>query len=675
MYKKASFIDKGQLYNKLVYVYFCFFSMFVAERFSMNIFYGAALFFSLSALFRIYRFTVKTTYDSRLQKTFKAGLGVFFMLSTAYIIILYPFLFVYQNSVLAIIIIILMFAEASIENICLRRKAKQKMLAKRDIIKTILPIELFFIVIPSGLAYTAGFGLFKIVLIGTVIGMVFCFFRQLVFRDYAAEYPKAGSISKDAKQIRTVRLFDGMVITSGAALNIFAFMYILFIMFSRAGNFFLDYFVVFIGLALVLGALHFGTSKVIKSSLIQKIGKNAAFILGTATAIFSVYIFRESWFQSGFAISMQTILLFFGLTLQITATYGLKEDVFNVIKLYNKDIDKNALGKRTARLELWTAIISEAVILAVLLIIISNPLFYRMNVEEYIVYAPDIGSTVIIIPTIFLIISLVYSIKQPLTKKYEQKLKDYSDIKKAGKENVDMEKRLTNVLIKKYKKRIGVYIIRAFLKPIMYHTVVGKENVDALPGIFVFNHGEFYGPIAAVVFLPYHIRPWILNKMIDKEQITKHIYEGTFSKSRLLPKFLGKIIAKALSPIIVWALLSFEPIPVYRGTARDVIKTFSMSVECLSSGDSILLFPENPEEEYTEKISAFYKGFANLGKLYYKAKGKKVTFYPVHASRRKHILQIGEGVKYNPGNGRKERDRIILLLEQSMKKMQRIDDM
>lgn len=675
MYNSVSLIDKGRLFNKIVYVYFCFFAMYAVECFSMNLLYGGALFFSLSALFRIYGYRIKTAYDSRLQKGLKTSLVIFFLLTTAYIILVYPFLFFYPSSAFAITIIILPFIEREIENFLLRRLAKIKPLKKRDIVKTLLPVEIAFIVITSLIALRAGIGFFVIVLPGMIIGMGFSFFRQYIFRDYAIEYPKRDSLSKDAKQIRTARLFDGMVITSSAALNIFAFMYILFIMISRANNFFLDFFVVFAGLALAFAVVYFLSLKFIKSSLIQMIGKNAAFILGTATAIFSVYVFRESWFQGGFEISIQTILLLFGLTLQMTATYGLKEDVFLVFKLYDKHISESILNKRTARLELWTSIISEAVVLAVLLILISNPLFYNMNVEEYIVYAPNIGSSIIIIPTVFLIVSLIYSVKQPLTKKYEQKLKAYASIKRQGKENSDMEKRLTNVLIDKYKKRIGVHIIRAFLKPIMYHTVMGKNNVTDLPGVFVFNHGEFYGPIAAVVFLPYDIRPWILHKMIDKEHITKYIYDSTFSTIKVLPDFLSKIIARVLSPVIVWALNSFDPIPVYRGTARDIIKTFSLSIECLSAGDSILLFPENPEERYQEKISAFYRGFANLGKLYYKKKGERITFYPVHASKRKHVLRIGQGVKYNPENGKKERDRIVNALEQRMQLLQNMDDM
>ena len=221
-----------------------------------------------------------------------------------------------------------------------------------------------------------------------------------------------------------------------------------------------------------------------------------------------------------------------------------------------------------------------------------------------------------------------------------------------------------------------MHVIRTLLKPMMYHTVMGKEHVDTLPGIFVFNHREVYGPIAAVVFLPYDMRPWILDKMIDKAQIKAHMYEGTFSRIRWLPVFMRQAIAKILSPVVVWALSSFEPIPVYRGTARNVIKTFELSIECLQSGDSILLFPENPEERYTdsEKVNDFYRGFANLGRLYYKRTKECVTFYPVYASQRSRVLRIGESVRYNPANGREEEKRIVEVLLKRMRDLQALDE-
>ena len=68
----------------------------------------------------------------------------------------------------------------------------------------------------------------------------------------------------------------------------------------------------------------------------------------------------------------------------------------------------------------------------------------------------------------------------------------------------------------------------------------------------------------------------------------------------------------------MWALRSFDPIPVYRGAQMNVIRTFTLSIECLAAGDSILLFPENPTDMYEKKVSDFYEGFANLGRLYHK---------------------------------------------------------
>lgn len=664
--------DRKQLYNKVVYVYFCFFSMFTAQRFSMTITYGAALFFSLSALARVLGFSLRTASDPRWLRFFKTAIAAFFVLSTVYIIILYPLLFAYQQTAYAIGIIALPFFEREAENVLLRRKAKKRELKRADIAKAVLPLEIGVTAAAGLVSLFAGIGALTIVSAGMAVGMAFSFFRQFIYRDFEVEYPRDDGAS--ASRARSAKLYDGMVMTSETALNIFAFTYILFIMLSTPHDIFLDYFVVFGGLSLVFTSVYIATYRVVNAPLIQKIGKNAAFVLGTAVSIFAVYVFRDSWFKGALAISMQTVLLLTGLVLQMTATLGLKEDVLLVLKLANPNVDERALGQRRARLEVWTSLISEAIFLLVLLLIISNPLFYMMNINDYIEYAPYIGSSIVVIPTFFLFMSLIYSLKQPLTKKFGRRLKDYESITMQGKQNLDMEKRLENVLIKKYKKRIGVYIIRAFLKGIMFHTVTGREHVGNLPGVFVFNHGEVYGPIAAVVFLPYDIRPWILSNMIDKEEITKHIYDGTFAKITWLPTFVKKFIAKALSPIIVWALRSFDPIPVYRGAGRDVITTFTLSVECLNSGDSILLFPENPDEEYGERVNKFYSGFANLGRMYHRKTGKSVTFYPVYASKKNRILRIGEGIRYDPENREGERDRIVAALQRRMVELQRLDE-
>ncbi len=668
-------IDKERLFGKAIYLYFCFYSMAVAQRFEMNIIYGAALTISLSALARMLKFTVKTTYDLLWLKILKLALIVFFVLTSAYIFVLYPFLYRYPHTVYAIFIIILPLLMQESMMVLLRGLKQTGKLTDRARLFTYI----------SGAALCTGLTCALIGFSGVnawlmvpplMVGLALDYFRQRTYSTYASEYPKPDTMTQDFRQVASARLYDGMVITSGVALNAFMFTYVLYMMLMHKNSFSLDVFIIFTLMTLICGLAFLWTYKFVRKSLAKRIGKNAAFILGTGIAIFAVYVFRDSWYGGGLAISLQTLLLLFGLMLQMTAAMDLREDILMVVRLQNNKVNTAALNQRTQRQEHWTAVISEVIVLAVLSVLISDPLIYAMDFDQYIALAPQIGSSLVIIPAVFLFASLIYSLRQPLTKKYNRRLKAYVRSKEKGKDNPVMEKRLNSVLIKKYKKRIGVHVIRTLLKPMMYHTVTGKEHVDTLPGIFVFNHREVYGPIAAVVFLPYDMRPWILDKMIDKVQIKAHMYEGTFSRIRWLPVFMRQAIAKILSPVVVWALSSFEPIPVYRGTARNVIKTFELSIECLQSGDSILLFPENPEERYTdsEKVNDFYRGFANLGRLFYKRTKECVTFYPVYASQRSRVLRIGESVRYNPANGREEEKRIVEVLLKRMRDLQALDE-
>ena len=664
-------IDTKTLLAKVIYIYFCFFAMAAAERYGMSIAYGAATFISLSVLSRSVGFIKRNKQGMQPAKALVFALALFFLCCTVYIFVLYPFLYTNVQSIAALAIIILPFIERGAENALLRRKSGP--LSRRAIAATILPLEAGLVALTGLIVWISGRAAFEFI-IASALGMGLFLLRQTVYFDFAEN--DAGQIQQSTRQIRSVRLYDGMVITSGVALNMFAFAYVLYIVFSRRIVFFHSFFIVFIIVALIFGVMVVGIRRFLRATLIRQIGKNAVFALGTAIAIFAAYGLRGSWLLGGVAISMQAVLLLIGLTLQMAGAIGLSEDIVYVIKLGSKDFDKSMIDFRSRHLNQWTALISETVILIVLGIFISSPFFVEAGIDDYIELAPHIGGSIVIIPIVFLLLALVYAIKQPLTKKYTHRLKRYVRIKEAGQDNPEMEKRLKNVLYKRYKKRIGVYIIRAFLKPVMFHTIEGQNHVDALPGIFVFNHREVYGPVAAVVFLPYDMRPWVLSVMLDKKQIKQHMYEGTFSRKKWLPVFIRRLLPYILSPFVVWALSSLEPIPVFRGTARNVIKTFELSVACLMAGDSLLIFPENPQERYTqtEQISAFYRGFAHIGRLYHKRTQESITFYPVYASRHARMLRIGEGIVYDPANGRKEEHRIVDMLESRMRALRQLDE-
>jgi hypothetical protein len=659
--------ERRQLYRKIVYIYFGLFSMALAERFSMSIAYGGALYLSLAALLRMQGFILRTKYDARPGKALMAVTVVFFTLAAIYIVALYPLIHRPSHAILAMAVIALPFLGRAAETALLRRHAPQH---RRGILVYTLPIGALTVgssvlaALPAGTdaaVFTAG---------GMLLGIALCAPLNLIFRDFKNNVEPDSRGFDDMRSIRSVRLFDGMTITAGVALNIFAFSYILYLMFVSRHDVFQDFLLSFLMVAAVLYAAYLGARRARRSLLMGKVGKNAVFLLGTAIAIFAAYVLRDSWFGTAVDISIQTMVLLLGLVLQMAGAQGLQEDMLLLVRFYKDDIDEDAMRARAERLDVWTSILSEAVFLIVLLVLVSSPLLPVPGVAGLIAYAPTVGSSVAAIPTVLLLASLWLSLRQPLTEKYSRRLKTYTAIREKGRDNPAMEKRLRSVLVQKYKKRIGVHVIRALLRPVMRHTVTGKQHVTDLPGIFVFNHREVYGPIAAVVFLPYDIRPWILYQMIEKEEITKHMVEGTFSRIRWLPPALRRWIPGALSPLIVWALRSFDPIPVYRGAQVNVIRTFTQSIECLAAGDSILLFPENPEHTYEKKVSDFYGGFASLGRLYYKKTGERLMFYPVYASGGKRELRIGEGIRFDPAGGTGERSRIVEALERRMRALE-----
>ena len=99
-------------------------------------------------------------------------------------------------------------------------------------------------------------------------------------------------------------------------------------------------------------------------------------------------------------------------------------------------------------------------------------------------------------------------------------------------------------------------------------------------------------------------------------------------------------------------LLSLNPSPVYEQSKKSVIETLMRSTQALAEMDNLLIFPENPakdEGKYAgEGVGTFFSGFAHIGKSYYKACGKALSFYPVYCDRKTRTITIGEQILFDP---------------------------
>ena len=281
------------------------------------------------------------------------------------------------------------------------------------------------------------------------------------------------------------------------------------------------------------------------------------------------------------------------------------------------------------------------------------------------------------IPLVLMFIGLVYSLKQPIDKDTYPLLVKYS----KGQYEINYSNKIKNKFVDKFKRRVFIIFLRRIVKFVMRYKIVGQENVEDkdLPAIFVSNHGEYYGPVAAVANMPYSYRPWIESQLLEVEKGYPYTYKYTFSLITWLPVFIRKFLAKSAVMLTSSVFTAFDPIPVYRSELRSIFKTFNISVEALKQGDSILLFPEsthNTEDgKYAKngQIGDFFTGFAHIGVKYFEETGKQIKFYPIYLDKKKRKFIIGKGIEFNSKNERAyEKKRLAEELRESMENLRTI---
>ena len=220
----------------------------------------------------------------------------------------------------------------------------------------------------------------------------------------------------------------------------------------------------------------------------------------------------------------------------------------------------------------------------------------------------------------------------------------------------------------------------AMLRPFYRHELKGTENIlqdDENPIVFLCNHGELYGPLVCMLYIPVPIRPWSISEMVvDKDEVAAYVYKYTISRQKWLPEKLKWPIANLIGPLSVWAMGQLESIPVYRNKLRELMKTFNLSVEAMEAGDNLLIFPENPDGVEQGKgyersgIGEMFTGFAMLAPIYYNKTGKRCRFLPMFAHKGARTLSFGTPIQYDPDkHPTEERDRIV---EEAVSQMQRL---
>lgn len=181
-------------------------------------------------------------------------------------------------------------------------------------------------------------------------------------------------------------------------------------------------------------------------------------------------------------------------------------------------------------------------------------------------------------------------------------------------------------------------VLRTFKKKVRY--VVLGEPLDT-NCLLLANHANKMGPMQYEIFLPVYKVTWGAHQMF-----------GNYSSRRAYLKdvlYIQKNHAgKAKATFKSWYEAMFSQyfykgmkmVPTYPD-AR-LLGTVKKSVDALNDDTAVMVFPENSNAGYTDRIKSFFPGFVLVMEKYFKVNGKDVPARPVYYHVKKRIMVVGE---------------------------------
>ncbi len=227
----------------------------------------------------------------------------------------------------------------------------------------------------------------------------------------------------------------------------------------------------------------------------------------------------------------------------------------------------------------------------------------------------------------------------------------------------------------------SIRLLMFVLRCLMPHQIKDVENVrlqEDEPIVYLCNHGQFYGPIAGMLYCPGFTRPWTISELCcDVQEATAYVKRYTLKKVAWADAKKQRV-AKFLAFNTLRLMQAVQSIPVFRHKPRELMNTFRQSVEALRQGANLLIFPEDPDTDpdspgyKSGRPPMLFRGFPMLAQVYYSRTGKCCRFVPVLCHKEGRTVSFGTEIVYDPENDPiAERDRIV---DETYRQMQALYD-
>lgn len=659
---------------------FCalFVCMYLSELLIDNIIFGGAIYL-LGCIWVIYaRLYNQKSIGLLPRSTQSKGMIVFILtaLLTVALVFLFPYIQSKPTAVVLVLLIAAFLAQQIVTDTISQRYKRS--LKRRNLL--LLAVHLAFLGLYIGLfwanhkivqyAIPKNIGTAYLAVIGISAMMFICQAMEPIHSSDAPPAPSQDIPDPDKiMDIRSYRIYNKMAYNTLLAINLSLTSFILYMRFLPYTGFGASIAMLIVWLAYIgiIAALFF---LLIRRRYLNKYEKPAILILGLALWVIATFRLMRGWNDSTLSSLINAALMGMSFACMFSILIEQGYEMKSVIELGVGEIDQGIYVRNTNAMIDWSRIISYLLLLVMLTAatFLTDDRVHEIEMRHSMLYV--LQFMILILPMLAILLAVAFSIVQPLDRNYVDKLRKYRALQLQGKKDPPLEDRLQKILVSNYPRQLAVKIIKPIARPFIPCKVLDAQHVDLSNGpvVFVCNHLEIYGPIIAVLHSPFYFRPWILSQMLDADAVNETIRSGVDKVFHFLSDSMRDRVRRLASPILLWILRSTDPIPVHRGTVREVIQTIQLSVDAMEYDDNILLFPET--DYPPEGVGTFFTGFVQVAKSFYQKTGQCTTFYPMYINKKKRQMTYGEGIRYNPDNGAgDEKERIVNHLRQKMNAM------
>lgn len=179
------------------------------------------------------------------------------------------------------------------------------------------------------------------------------------------------------------------------------------------------------------------------------------------------------------------------------------------------------------------------------------------------------------------------------------------------------------------------------------------------PAVYICRHHNVKGPLLSLAHIKTPVHTWVFHVFCDRKKCYEHCRAYTFSERFRWSRPKVEFLARIISPFFAALVNSSGAIAVYRDSLR-VVETFRRSVDALSRGESLLIFPDIDYVASAPETGALYDGFLVLEHIYRRRTGEHVRFVPLHVSNAKRLLAVGNPICFAEGaDDSAEKDRVL----------------